>query len=55
MVFPDETPPIELGSTVIGQFQFLSPKEVLPQLQVGTTFQLWDGGIFAHGKVTTLL
>lgn len=55
MIFPSEKAPIELGSTVVGQLQFLSPSDVLPQLQVGTVFQLWDGGIFAHGRVTKLL
>ncbi len=55
MIFPSEAALIELGSTVVGQLQFLSPKAVLPQLQLGTEFQLWDGGIFGHGRVTKLL
>lgn len=55
MVFPNETGFIELGSTVVGQLQFLSPAAVLPQLEIGTEFQLWDGGVFAHGRVTKLL
>lgn len=55
MIFPSEAALIELGSTVVGQLQFLSPKAVLPQLQVGTEFHLWDGGIFGHGRVTKLL
>jgi hypothetical protein len=55
IVFPSQPDSIELGSTVVGQLQFLSPDAVLPQLEVGTEFQLWDGGIFAHGSVTKLL
>ncbi|HRH39508.1 MAG TPA: hypothetical protein PK760_14245 [Flavobacteriales bacterium] len=55
MVFPKETAPVQLGSTVEAQLQFLSPDKVLPQLTVGTEFQLWDGKIFGHGRVTKVL
>jgi hypothetical protein len=55
IIFPSETAPIELGSTTIGQLQFLSPGAVLPQIKVGTEFRLWDVGIFAYGRVIKLL
>jgi hypothetical protein len=55
MVFPDSLGPVEFGKTVTALIQFMNPKEVLPTLRPGDTFQLWEMGIIATGKVKRII
>jgi hypothetical protein len=34
---------------------FLSPKEVLPNISVGTRFDLWEGKVIGEGEITGII
>jgi hypothetical protein len=55
MFFPDSGSEVALGETARALIQFLSPHEVLQQIQVGDSFELWEMGIFARGIITKIL
>jgi hypothetical protein len=55
MVFPNSQGIIALGETAKALIQFLSPKDVLKNLNVGDTFELWESGCIATGRVTKIL
>lgn len=52
ITFPDTGGSVALGTTARALIQFLSPSLVLPRLVVGSTFELWERGPVARGRVT---
>lgn len=51
MTFPDAGGSVALGKTARALIQFLSPTLVLPRLSPGSTFELWEMGVVARGRV----
>lgn len=52
MNFPDANGSVPLGSKTRALIQFLSPEQILPRLALGSSFDLWEAGIVAKGRVT---
>jgi len=49
-IYPDE-PVIPGGHAVHGSIVFDQPREALPTLPPGSTFELWEGGRRGYGMV----
>ncbi|NNC97003.1 MAG: hypothetical protein HKN88_02910 [Gammaproteobacteria bacterium] len=45
---------IKPGDTFTTELLFLSPDLVLPQINVGTEFELWEGKIIGYGQFTKI-
>ena len=55
MIFPDANGHLDFGESTRALIQFLSGDTATAGMNVGDTFQLWEGGTIARGQITKIL